>query len=221
MLSKNCIFVLTNNKQFNKLLIEAVVICFQKIVSLFWRTTPIRLSVSEIMLWFAFKKLYLCSDEQLVRICRWHYGSCDLLSKNCIFVLTNNSAYLLLFFNYVVICFQKIVSLFWRTTFKRIFEFHRELWFAFKKLYLCSDEQLIPPPESAPLSCDLLSKNCIFVLTNNRRSHARFLVPVVICFQKIVSLFWRTTDVSHNVVLIVLWFAFKKLYLCSDEQRAG
>ena len=42
---------------------------------------------------------------------------------------------------------------------------------------------------------------------------------VVICFQKIVSLFLRTTIIMHCYRLFWLWFAFKKLYLCSDEQH--
>ena len=38
-------------------------------------------------------------------------GSCDLLSKNCIFDLINNYAFKYEYVNTVVICFQKIVSL--------------------------------------------------------------------------------------------------------------
>ena len=119
------------------------------------------------MLWFAFKKLYLCSDEQQL--------------KNNIMKST------------VVICFQKIVSLFWRTTKNYYYKVRQKLWFAFKKLYLCSDEQ----PFDIELNADV----------------------VVICFQKIVSLFWRTTSAGLGKQYLELWFAFKKLYLCSDEQH--
>ena len=38
-------------------------------------------------------------------------ASCDLLSKNCIFDLINNTDQLQTHFVQVVICFQKIVSL--------------------------------------------------------------------------------------------------------------
>ena len=171
-----------------------VVICFQKIVSLFWRTTRLRWSIQSYPLWFAFKKLYLCSDEQLYPLSTLQRYSCDLLSKNCIFVLTNNGSFNFQFLFYVVICFQKIVSLFWRTTRQFYSNSRYVLWFAFKKLYLCSDEQLklmvilqtqvvicfqkivslfwrttAKAAAEAELSCDLLSKNCIFVLTNNTR----------------------------------------------------
>ena len=37
-------------------------------------------------------------------------------------------------------------------------------------------------------SCDLLSKNCIFDLINNNPIYIDYTKPVVICFQKIVSL---------------------------------
>ena len=141
--------------------------------------------------------MYLCSDEQ--HTCSWYYRThgCDLLSKNCIFVLTNNNVWSwkstnrvvicvqsrslsgcifvltnnkFKFINvqfFVVICFQKIVSLFWRTTTFTNHFFIPKLWFAFKKLYLCSDEQLELNKWLKWQSCDLLSKNCIFVLTNN------------------------------------------------------
>ena len=141
MLSKNCIFVLTNNGDY-------------------------KVSIS-YELWFAFKKLYLCSDEQLYATLKHLFCCCDLLSKNCIFVLTNNLPFFLWWQFIVVICFQKIVSLFWRTTPYNI--------------------------TSTFQSCDLLSKNCIFVLTNNGWSGYTCKHVVVICFQKIVSLFWRTT----------------------------
>ena len=167
LLSKNCIFVLTNNRYTTHLWRWLVVICFQKIVSLFWRTTKFRCLLPYLWLWFAFKKLYLCSDEQ---------QKVNSLTTQV-----------------VVICFQKIVSLFWRTTKLNNAELNGELWFAFKKLYLCSDEQPIILPETSCIGCDLLSKNCIFVLTNN------------------TLLIASTTR--------WLWFAFKKLYLCSDEQH--
>ena len=169
-------------------------ICFQKIVSLFWRTTNLYRKRPNQPLWFAFKKLYLCSDEQPffwnvdVMLC------CDLLSKNCIFVLTNNIVFWKLGRLFVVICFQKIVSLFWRTTGEFDGMDVNKLWFAFKKLYLCSDEQ----PKHLGVEYD----------------------HVVICFQKIVSLFWRTTTYRGLSTSSALWFAFKKLYLCSDEQQS-
>ena len=196
-----------------------VVICFQKIVSLFWRTTNIKLSTCALWLWFAFKKLYLCSDEQLEIMSKLVAESCDLLSKNCIFVLTNNLISIVRLILQVVICFQKIVSLFWRTTYCDGIASGMRLWFAFKKLYLCSDEQPIVMGSQVACGCDLLSKNCIFVLTNNPISNPKYRANVVICFQKIVSLFWRTTDIGRSSDLFGLWFAFKKLYLCSDEQH--
>ena len=142
-------------------------ICFQKIVSLFWRTTCNFLNMSRSWLWFAFKKLYLCSDEQHASENLDLVSCCDLLSKNCIFVLTNNKRASFISLTLVVICFQKIVSLFWRTT--------GGSWRVSKSC------------------CDLLSKNCIFVLTNNKITYTLSKDIVVICFQKIVSLFWRTT----------------------------
>ena len=188
-----CIFVLTNNTNDERKILRIVVICFQKIVSLFWRTTHSSFLILVEWLWFAFKKLYLCSDEQPGSQFNRFLSCCDLLSKNCIFVLTNNYFFSQYACRAVVICFQKIVSLFWRTTFYPVITYLDKLWFAFKKLYLCSDEQHATDCCFNAGCCDLLSKNCIFVLTNNSVVAHITCFAVVICFQKIVSLFWRTT----------------------------
>ena len=138
LLSKNCIFDLINNQT--------------------------KINTIQLLLWFAFKKLYLWSDKQRLHKIYDYEISCDLLSKNCIFDLINNT-----------------LSLLWVL---------KVLWFAFKKLYLWSDKQ---PSSAAPgngVSCDLLSKNCIFDLINNLSGVVGALNVVVICFQKIVSLIW-------------------------------
>ena len=144
-------------------------------VSLLWRTTkacatarPESCDLRSIPITIG---MYLCSDEQLELLVVVASFCCDLLSKNCIFVLTNNYIIFDSGNIVVVICFQKIVSLFWRTT--NIISNHRPnpLWFAFKKLYLCSDEQPGAVTLTVIGSCDLLSKNCIFVLTNNLLNH--------------------------------------------------
>ena len=141
------------------------------------------------MLWFAFKKLYLWSDKQLTLNTYVCPESCDLLSKNCIFDLINNSDTMV-----------GIVA---------------KLWFAFKKLYLWSDKQPRRVMTGRLICCDLLSKNCIFDLINNAvllyqspeelwfafkklylwsdkqlDKELRGMKNVVICFQKIVSLIW-------------------------------
>ena len=115
-------------------------------------------------LWFAFKKLYLWSDKQQNSKIVYCMLSCDLLSKNCIFDLINNG-----------VAPRSIGEV---------------LWFAFKKLYLWSDKQLLKPKYRDVLSCDLLSKNCIFDLINNFWTYQKLSHVVVICFQKIVSLIW-------------------------------
>ena len=141
LLSKNCIFDLINNY--------------------FCRFCYINL------LWFAFKKLYLWLDKQHLVFSESAVNRCDLLSKNCIFDLINNTI-------------AWLIYVFW-------------LWFAFKKLYLWLDKQRKPIVVRMISSCDLLSKNCIFDLINNRNV------------------------VSNS--FYQLWFAFKKLYLWLDKQR--
>jgi len=141
-------------------------------------------------LWFAFKKLYLWLDKQHETLRQCKANSCDLLSKNCIFDLINN--------------------------YLKTAPTDKMLWFAFKKLYLWLDKQQKHYNLLGLLCCDLLSKNCIFDLINNRpsqRTNSSYSCDllskncifdlinntsnqpcsgdlVVICFQKIVSLTW-------------------------------
>ena len=145
-------------------------------------------------------------------------GCCELLSKNCIFDILNN--------------FQIPATA------------KRWLWIAFKKLYLWYSEQHQVRTVIGEISCELLSKNCIFDILNNLIRIFRQVVAVVNCFQKIVSLiFWTTKmrfsftksgcellskncifDILNNLENFsnprtLLWIAFKKLYLWYSEQR--
>jgi len=193
LLSKNCIFDILNNSTSIPKSVLAVVNCFQKIVSLiFWTTFNYEFS-SPLLLWIAFKKLYLWySEQQQFERCFFH-DCCELLSKNCIFDILNNWLSHLNKRLHVVNCFQKIVSLIFWTTSKGMWEMNYQLWIAFKKLYLWYSEQ---PHFNADMicgSCELLSKNCIFDILNNKIHIFLFFICVVNCFQKIVSLiFWTT-----------------------------
>jgi len=192
LLSKNCIFDILNN---------------------------IRKAVKDgAVLWIAFKKLYLWYSEQLyitiysllgvvncfqkiVSLIFWTTfqrmvtdgRSCELLSKNCIFDILNNSNWNTIIKVLVVNCFQKIVSLiFWTTTENGGVRSYR---------------------------CELLSKNCIFDILNNHCKFNILMSTVVNCFQKIVSLIFWTTTALNASASIGLWIAFKKLYLWYSEQQ--
>ena len=121
----------------------------------------------------------------------WPY--IDLLSKNCIFDLINNSQTQKKYMNSVVICFQKFVSLIFWTTKKHFMLIAIPLWFAFKNLYLWYSEQHPYHLQSNMLCCDLLSKICIFDILNNGITTSSSPMP--------------------------LWFAFKNLYLWYSEQQ--
>ena len=168
-------------------------------------------------MWFAFKKLYLWLDKQLVYLFTLSTSRCDLLSKNCIFDLINNA---------------------------EITELERTgLWFAFKKLYLWLDKQPSSTSIQSVVSCDLLSKNCIFDLINNCLLRCLCNYMLWFAFKKLylwldkqlnpleAPYFCRCDLLSKNCIFdlinnilkillsfIVLWFAFKKLYLWLDKQ---
>ena len=95
------------------------------------------------------------------------------------------------------------------------------LWIAFKKLYLWYSEQQKSNWQPIHVSCELLSKNCIFDILNNNMTKIYKWWFVVNCFQKIVSLiFWTTTRAFYKRIG-QLWIAFKKLYLWYSEQLGG
>ena len=170
-----------------------VVNCFQNSVSLIFWTTLMNTIIHEIVLWIAFKILYLWYSEQL-RFPRISATSgCELLSKFCIFDILNNLHSGHTQQGEVVNCFQNSVSLiFWTTSFREL-KSTRELWIAFKILYLWYSEQLPATTRLLRTGCELLSKFCIFDILNNLWPgiYAAFLV--VNCFQNSVSLiFWTT-----------------------------
>jgi len=194
LLSKNCIFDILNNQKsrgakiqllwiaFKKLYLwyseqpnivrlnnKVVVNCFQKIVSLIFWTTPVYTEPLSGELWIAFKKLYLWYSEQQEA---WQSWSCK-----------------------VVNCFQKIVSLIFWTTSLRMLCSTDKLWIAFKKLYLWYSEQRCLFITTDTVSCELLSKNCIFDILNNIFISIWRYCKVVNCFQKIVSLIFWTTHI--------------------------
>ena len=92
------------------------------------------------------------------------------------------------------------------------------MWIAFKKLYLWYSEQLRTCRKRWRMSCELLSKNCIFDILNNNTFWMCKALEVVNCFQKIVSLIFWTTFKFNNPDQVWLWIAFKKLYLWYSEQ---
>ena len=143
------------------------------------------------MLWIAFKNLYLCDGEHQSPPTPLAGGSCELLSKICIFVTAN----IFTVFSLTVIA----------------------LWIAFKNLYLCDGEHQYYIHPKSQGGCELLSKICIFVTANILTVAQLRTLFVVNCFQKFVSLWRRTSLVGMSATNSLLWIAFKNLYLCDGE----
>ena len=116
LLSKIIIFVMKDNWGKKNQFAILVVNCFQKLLSSWWRTTPPLLGWNRLSLWIAFKNYYLRDEGQqrinliLVILC------CELLSKIIIFVMKDNMPSILCIQFFVVNCFQKLLSSWWRTT---------------------------------------------------------------------------------------------------------
>ena len=218
LLSKIIIFVMKDNAiAFGKNYI-VVVNCFQKLLSSWWRTTSIAMRFWTISLWIAFKNYYLRDEGQLCMITfsvRW---SCELLSKIIIFVMKDNWCNDRIKELLVVNCFQKLLSSWWRTTFPNFSYSLVRLWIAFKNYYLRDEGQLLLSIAPQRNRCELLSKIIIFVMKDNVGLKNHNIFWVVNCFQKLLSSWWRTTDLVNANIKFLLWIAFKNYYLRDEGQ---
>ena len=116
-------------------------------------------------------------------------------------------------------CFQKLLSSWRGTTFSLITVTWFWLWIAFKNYYLRDEEQLTKSFKMDGNSCELLSKIIIFVTRNNAGLISKDEVPVVNCFQKLLSSWRGTTCFLDCKSITVLWIAFKNYYLRDEEQQ--
>ena len=113
---KIIIFVMKDNEYWLILSDSSVVNCFQKLLSSWWRTTKKIIKLECPTLWIAFKNYYLRDEGQLrIGIANAHLR-CELLSKIIIFVMKDNYTTEQGAGSYVVNCFQKLLSSWWRTT---------------------------------------------------------------------------------------------------------
>ena len=141
--------------------------CFQIIIFVSPETTRLVKYLNKILLWIAFKLLFLCRQKQHI----------SLTNENKI----------------VVNCFQIIIFVSPETTFRQQRTAALMLWIAFKLLFLCRQKQLRCNNKRCEVSCELLSNYYFCVARNNE--------------QKMI------------VRSIVLWIAFKLLFLCRQKQH--
>ena len=142
MLSKIIIFVTRHNRDQIKALESQVVNCFQKLLSSWHDTTGVRQYLSPKALWIAFKNYYLRDTTQLIKTTYKSISRCELLSKIIIFVTRHNNVKQMFQLDWVVNCFQKLLSSWHDTTGLNRFLPVGQLWIAFKNYYLRDTTQL-------------------------------------------------------------------------------
>ena len=123
---------------------------------------------------------------------------CDLVTKKCIFDILNNARKTTSSWDTVVIWLQKNVSLIFWTTHIFTNTMWYTLWFGYKKMYLWYSEQHLGVNEHIRVSCDLVTKKCIFDILNNLINPNMVFFIVVIWLQKNVSLIFWTTSLSQK-----------------------
>ena len=119
----------------------------------------------------------------------------------------------------VVNCFQKLLSSWWRTTQIDCIHINHQLWIAFKNYYLRDEGQLFFLHSRFQEGCELLSKIIIFVMKDNYNEEKSTVNIVVNCFQKLLSSWWRTTNLEIAQLIEELWIAFKNYYLRDEGQQ--
>ena len=208
-----------DNIIFHNKFFSIVVNCFQKLLSSWWRTTWCWYYFLFQLLWIAFKNYYLRDEGQLAQAIIAEVVSCELLSKIIIFVMKDNDYNCSWIHLLVVNCFQKLLSSWWRTT---VFPSGRkpsELWIAFKNYYLRDEGQQKSGFSRCKSGCELLSKIIIFVMKDNPEVTWYRSTFVVNCFQKLLSSWWRTTNLYDYILDDPLWIAFKNYYLRDEGQQ--
>ena len=141
--------------------------CSQKLISLIFGTTRCREWEARRELWIALKSWYLWYSEQLKAKSKRSKQCCELLSKVDIFDIRNNQTPSYQSFCLVVNCSQKLISLIFGTTNKRLSLSGAQLWIALKSWYLWYSEQHKTYFFIWILCCELLSKVDIFDIRNN------------------------------------------------------
>ena len=213
LLSKNCIFDILNNERYNPFILTPLWIAFKNCICWYSEQQCGAKQRMMFLLWLLLK-LYLWYSEQL-GVSKNEKLIVVVLSKivSLIFWTTRMHGW-----NGRSCCelLSKIVSLIFWTTLRCGWMTNTRCG-AFKKLYLWYSEQIILNLNNYQLSCELLSKNCIFDILNTWCFNCSKLLAVVVlskiifdilnnfswiipwvivvvnCFQKIVSLiFWTT-----------------------------
>ena len=144
---------------------------------------------------------------------------CDLLSNQYIWTTGNNYVVGRSLIVYVVICFQISIFELLETTRKERLKRNKLLWFAFKSVYLNYWKQLFRNAVSFEYGCDLLSNQYIWTTGNNCYLSENTTISVVICFQISIFELLETTVATTVLRRVMLWFAFKSVYLNYWKQR--
>ena len=195
-----------------------VVNCFQKLLSSWWRTADQIDATYPGGLWIAFKNYYLRDEGQLICLAVFNKSGCELLSKIIIFVMKDSLLAPREPSYYVVNCFQKLLSSWWRTAFWNVINVDDLLWIAFKNYYLRDEGQLQRIKWVSTSCCELLSKIIIFVMKDSQFYTHSLACIVVNCFQKLLSSWWRTAKKWNFSTSKWLWIAFKNYYLRDEGQ---
>ena len=125
-------------------------------------------------MWIGFKILYLCDLKQFQDRPQIKHFCCELVSKFCIFVIWNSGSQI------------KFINI--------------PLWIGFKILYLCDLKQYELRRKKQQLSCELVSKFCIFVIWNSDYPKFSPCLLVVNWFQNFVSLWSETVSTCSRIV---------------------
>ncbi len=194
-----------------------VVNWFQNFVSLWSETVLSEVWYPFSLLWIGFKILYLCDLKQLFPILSFVLNCCELVSKFCIFVIWNSNWCPSTLPFHVVNWFQNFVSLWSETVSKFNFTTHISCELVSKFCIFVIWNSWVTHWTQRK-RCELVSKFCIFVVWNSGKRKNQSAKCVVNWFQNFVSLWSETVWQTYSVWGVGLWIGFKILYLCGLKQ---
>ena len=192
---------------------SAVVICFQICIFVLVDTAKPLESRLYVLLWFAFKFVFLYWLIQRSFFNITIENRCDLLSNLYFCLGWYSPQKVAMQLHCVVICFQICIFVLVDTAGRGRKVLQGELWFAFKFVFLYWLIQLRITFSSRQGGCDLLSNLYFCIGWYSKILFVYLARAVVICFQICIFVLVDTATGVMKNQFGLLWFAFKFVFL--------
>ena len=198
---------------------DAVVICLKIRTFVVSATTEYAESITNYVLWFAWKFVPLWYQQQHAPLRSSFDCSCDLLENSYLCGISNNFFTLARSTADVVICLKIRTFVVSATTAALPNAPENWLWFAWKFVPLWYQQQHYNAKIRRFFGCDLLENSYLCGISNNTRANKKTLLWVVICLKIRTFVVSATTSICSVSAKLLLWFAWKFVPLWYQQQQ--